>query len=223
MRFRMLDYKLLFLIAVSFCLAESNVYAAAGPFTIGLTGVGAYPVANPYVTVVSPFTGPATALQTVVKIDFNPATGTTYTQAKIDVYYNPQPSGWTVNIADSLTCDGYGGDAGTTKNNAELQIVGKIMDIYSTDLGPGVVDHLLNLTPVLNKLITFVVKNQSVSWSPCPASGILDTSNSHLLYAIPDTDPGGDGSKIYLGLNRVVHGPGNRIGQGAIRAVITLQ
>lgn len=223
MRFKMLGCKLLLLIAVSFCLAGSNVYAD-GPFTIGLTGTGSGPVPNPYVTLMSQFTGPATALQVVAQIDFNPASGTTHTKAKIEVNYNSTFSGWTLNIADSPTCNGYGGDSGTTKNNAELQIVNKSMDVYSVDLSQGVVDHLLNLTPISwQGTTTFVVKNQSVSWSPCPTSGILDTSNSHLLYAIPDTDPAGDGSKIYLGINRVVSGPGDRIGKGVSRVSITMQ
>lgn len=158
--------------------------------------------------------------ETVVKVNL----GTGCTCANFVVEYEGTPTGWTVNIGDSPTNNGFGGDSSNlTISAAETQVLDQTMSVYSTGLAPGVLDRLLTQDLALTDgAIKFVVKNQFLSLSQ--PHTVLQTPNSQLLYAIPDLLPTSpDGSNIYAGFNRVVSGPGGRIGTGARRVSITLQ
>jgi len=232
----MLNRKSLLLVALSFCLVGATASSAKAqcnttPVVIDLTGAGSgtsigSPVGtntNPQITV-GPFAGPLTARQTVVTINLAGCR-----QANIVVEYEGQPSGWTAHTADSPTSDGFGGDGGTTINNAEVQIVDETMAVYSADTLAGAPQLLRQDLSLTDSAIKFVVRNQFLSWGQAygflqsPDNIIQNPAPPHgLLFAIPDT-ASMDGSRIYLGLNRVVLGPGTRIGSGARRAIITLQ
>ena len=64
--------------------------------------------------------------QVVLKIDFSGK----YDGAKFTLLYGEPPTFWTLDISDSPTGDGYGGDNGTTSYMAELQIRNKQLRIY---------------------------------------------------------------------------------------------
>ncbi|MGR3220703.1 MAG: hypothetical protein ACUZ8H_12940, partial [Candidatus Anammoxibacter sp.] len=149
---------------------------------------------------------------------------------KIVVEYEGTPSGWTVNLGDSSSNDGFGGGSGAvTENVAELQILDQTMTVFSSAISPGVVEQLWKQDVSLtDSAIKLVVKNQFLSWGG--PHGTLQTPNLLALYAIPDisVNPAfeagvSDGSKIFLGINRVISGPGNRTGTGARRVMITLK
>jgi hypothetical protein len=156
------------------------------------------------------------------------------TQANVTIEYEGTPCGFTADLGDSSTNDGFGGGAGgTTLSCAEAQVLNSpsaagvgnplsTLGVYSSCQG-GVVDNLANASLALtNGSLKFTVKNQFVSWGE-PAI-VLQTPNVKRLFQLPDTlGPGADGSTLYLGLNRVISGPGGRIGYGARRAIISFQ
>ena len=141
------------------------------------------------------------------------------TKANIVVEYEGLPSGWTVNLGDSPTNDGYGGDAGSTPagKNAELWIQNQSLYVTTAGTSPAALDNPLARQDVslTDSAIKFVVKDQFVSWGG-PYS-FLQTPNTKRLFATP-----ANGSRIYLGLNQVISNL-SRTGSGAARAFITLQ
>jgi hypothetical protein len=137
-------------------------------------------------------------------------------QVNVVVEYEGLPCGWTVNLGDSMTNNGFGGGSGGTPQNAELQIVGENLSVYSGSGNAAFVDNLaaahLALTDSALKL---TVKDQFVSWGNPYA--FLSTPNNKMLYALPNpADP-----PIYLGLNRVILATSGRTGYGARRVLVT--
>ena len=144
------------------------------------------------------------------------------TQANVVVEYEGLPCGWTVNLGDSATNNGFGGDAGTSPPfNAELQIVGENLSVYNGSSNPALVDNLATAHLALtNAALKFVVKDQFVSWGN-PYT-FLQTPNNKILYDL--TNPGDrDPRTLYLGLNRVIAATGGRTGYGARRVLVTFK
>lgn len=146
------------------------------------------------------------------------------TQANIVVEYEELPKAWTLNIGDSATNDGHaGGAAGTTRNNAELWVLGEDLALANGGNTPSVINNpqVVQHLGLKNGAVKFVVKNQFVSWGE--PYGFAQAPSTKNLFAIPDTASNGDGRAIYVGLNRVIRGPGSRTGCGARRVLITFQ
>lgn len=133
-----------------------------------------------------------------------------------------KPVAWTVHIADSPTSDGYGGDAGTTLNDAELWINQQILWV-ATNGTNGVSDfELAQENLELNDgAMKFEVSNQRIAWAP--PYNALETPHLKKLFAFPDTSNPAEGSYVYLGLNRVVADFPTRQGCGALRAMLTVE
>ena len=142
------------------------------------------------------------------------------TQANVVVEYEGLPSAWTVDLGDSPTNDGFGGDAGSNPPyNAELQILAEDLAVYNGSANPALVDNLaIAHLALTDSALKFVVKDQFVSWGN--PHTILQTPKNKILFSF--TDPK-DPRTIYLGLNRVISGPGARTGCGARRTLITFQ
>jgi len=174
-------------------------------------------------TAVSPPTSlcPATATpwkQAVLKIGVPAGC----TQANVVVEYEGLPCGWTVNLGDSATNNGFGGDAGTSPPfNAELQILNENLSVYNGSSNPALVDNLATAHLALtDAALKFVVKDQFVSWGN-PYT-FLQTPNNKILYDLTnpsDRDP----RTLYLGLNRVIASTAGRTGYGARRALVTFK
>jgi len=146
------------------------------------------------------------------------------TQANIVVEYEGTPKSWTVNLGDSSTNDGFaGGAANTTANNAELWILNEDLALANGGNKPSVINNpqVYQHLALSDSAVKFVVKNQFVSWGQ--PYGLVQAPASKNLFAIPDTTPKGDQRAIYLGLNRVISGPGARTGCGARRVLISFQ
>ena len=142
------------------------------------------------------------------------------TQANVLIEYEGDPSGWTVNLGDSITNNGFGGNAGETFKNAELQILDHELRVYNAADNPVDVDPLARQQLALEDgAIRLTVSNQTVGWGQ--PRGALETPDLERLFAIPDNTA--DGRKIYLGLNRVVSGPGDRTGCGARRVLVSFE
>jgi hypothetical protein len=146
-------------------------------------------------------------------------------QADIVVEYdsppNNEPTGWTVDLGDSPCNDGFGGDCGTTSNDTEAQILNNTLAVYASDLfNPSSSLRFTGGVALADGAIKFVVKNQYLG-SGGPANVLFGPG----LYQISPPDPA-DGSKIYLGINRVIccdaNPSGGRTGNGVARVMITL-
>lgn len=177
-------------------------------------------------------TPPAAVTQLALAPTPNPACSSGYTallqidlagcEEAIVVVEWDKPTAWTVHIADSPTSDGYGGDAGTTPNHAELWINQQILWVASNRTN-GVGDNELaqeNLE-LNDAAMKFEVSNQRVAWGP--PYNVLETPGLKKLYAFPDTSNPAEGHKVYVGLNRVVADLPLRTGCGALRAMITVE
>lgn len=158
--------------------------------------------------------------KTVVTLKLDPRTSGFF-QARFDVTYNAEPSGFTVNIGDSATNDGGGGDARTQSNDSELQIFFRQFSLVGNDDStPSRVLRVLEGFAENGKTISFTVSNNHVDWRT--AAGATGAVDSPFIYAL-DGQPDGEGPinyDIYAAFNRVIGDPG-RSGSGVSRVVIT--
>lgn len=141
------------------------------------------------------------------------------------VEYSGDPKGWTVNIGDSVTNNGFGGDAGSLPlgQNAEVQVLNETLSAYSAADNPAGVDTIASQHLALRDgALKFVVDDQFVSWGQPYSS--LATPQLQQLFFLPATPPAGGNRTIYVGLNRVIS-PANaqnlsRNGCGARHAIL---
>src|SRR4051812_45913335 len=117
---------LLTALTLGLCLTAGAAHAACptGVYYIDLKSGLAGTIGGPtQVSLQSPLANsPTTACgagwkEAVLKVDL-----TGCTSARLVAQYEGLPHDWTLNIGDSPTNDGFGGDAGTTDNDAELWI-----------------------------------------------------------------------------------------------------
>lgn len=187
-------------------LEHGTTMPAAPPGRITLQAIA--PSVNPYCSY---------GYSALLRLDLSPPCH----EAEIAVEYY-KPTAWTVHIADSPTSDGYGGDAGTTLNNAELWINQQVLWVASNRMPGGNDNELAQENLNLNYgALKFVVKNQSISWGP--PYNVMETPNTKKLFALPDTNNPAEGYFVYLGLNRVVGDFPSRSGCGLQRALVTIE
>ena len=162
--------------------------------------------------------------QAVLKIDFSK----TYQGAKLLLHYGRSPRLWTLDVSDSPTGDGYGGDAGTTSNMAEVQIHNRQMRIYGNVL-PGYLDASSNGGLLIRTIDGFVNKNskaildisdERLQWT---RGNINDFLESKFLFTLngQETVYGAVEHNLYIGFNRVISG-NFRNGSGLCSATIQL-
>jgi hypothetical protein len=167
--------------------------------------------------------------------------------ATFRISFDAPPDGFTVNIGDSPTNDGYGGDAGTTLDAAEMQILGSHLSVFTSGRprgGTSPIELLYegDLPPLAGRSIDFEVCDQTLGFTlpagkgnPEPLRWRLQTLNLGLLYSLsPAPAPGKSEDKpapgnnqIYAAFNRVIHNKAgaashNRLGSGVKRVEITL-
>ncbi len=143
------------------------------------------------------------------------------------VQYDGDPQGFTLDVADSDTDNGYGGDSGSTPmgQNAELQILNNILSVFTAASVPTGVDQIATQQLQLKDgAVDVVVKDQFVSWGQ--PYGFAQTPNLKQLFFLPANPTSPDNRTIYVGLNRVVlpiNGQDTaRNGCGARRAILVL-
>lgn len=140
------------------------------------------------------------------------------------VEYAGLPEGWTVNIGDSETNNGFAGDSGSLPigQNAEVQILDENMSVYSAASAPPVDRLTIQHLALTDGAMKFVVKDQFVSWGQ--PYGDLETPSLNKLFFLGASNTN---RTIYVGLNRVVapiNGQDlNRNGCGARHAIIFTQ
>ncbi|MEG3970225.1 DUF4347 domain-containing protein [Microcoleus sp. T2B6] len=205
-------------------IAANGQPSSLSPYQIDLKTGAITGGPNPFISLVNtPTDSNADSwLEAVAKINFDGK----IKKAKFIVEYDKTPSGWTVNLGDSASNDGYGGDASTNSRDAEMQIVNGGMAVFGNDyntpaggeLTPGNVPNFVSN----GSRVELEVSNEQLAWDN--KSGLKNSLNSPYLYALngqPDAT-GPVNSEIYAGFNRVISGPGDRIGSGASKVTILL-
>lgn len=162
----------------------------------------------------------------VVSIDLRPAGKTKYTSAMFSIYNQGGYSGYMLNIADSSTCNGGGGDGRTQTHDSEVDIQNNVMRIYQSDLGNGAKVQLPSDgdSDAYARYNFFYngerkrmrIDNNRVSW--WAGYGMEETAETVLhrnIFALDGQDDpeGPENYKIYAGINRTV-GASYRSGTG---------
>lgn len=135
--------------------------------------------------------------------------------------YVGEPEGWTLNIGDSATNNGFGGDAGTLPpgQNAEVQILDQTLSVFNAASVPEEVDQIaVERLTLLDGGFKFVAEDQFLSWGQ--PYGEIKTPNLERMFFLSPQD---DNRTLYVGLNRVIAAGTNRYGCGARHAFIFVQ
>jgi subtilisin family serine protease len=172
---------------------------------------------NCYLVPAISFVVPLSGGKTVLKANLN-AAQTGYNRAVFDTLYGGAPSGWTINIGDSATNNGFGGDGATQSNDSEMQIYGTTMSVYGSDPTPASVRNILNVYNAVSQgtTLSLDVQNQFLGW----VKGDLRSNYIYALNGQADTE-GPVNWDIFAGFNRSIF-TSSRVGTGATRATVTL-
>ena len=194
------------------------------------TGTGRTP--SPQITVVTPTIDSNLDgfFETVLRVNLDPASG--YTKMIVLADYEGTPTGFTLNIGDSASNNGGGGDSATQERDAELQVQDEALSVYTNDLGATVAGSTRmaqSLVRLNDGGLKVTVADKFVCWGNAYSELNFKTAppSADLLFALsgqPDSE-GPVNYDIYVGLNRVIFGaPANgRIGAGLSRVYIRLE
>ena len=172
--------------------------------------------------------GSSTMSAPVAKVTFDPAKK--ITKAVFDITYEKTPTGWTVDIGDSDTNDGWAGDASTSSNDAEVQIKDSTFSVYGNDssLPTETLDGHRKIKDVsdLNlagNTVSITISNNHLGYSFPGSSTASGSIDGHYLYALASQEDtqGPVNNDIYAAFNRVVNGD-YRNGTGVTSVTITL-
>ncbi len=227
---------LIALLALSFFVVATPATAQCAPFLcyIDLENGGficpnssVYSVLQVHPTVNTPYNptcNTAFFKAVVVKVEVPPECLSVSTW----VEYNGQPEGFSLDIGDSPTNDGFGGDAGGAPvgQNAELQVLDNQVRVYNSASSPAEIEELSSATLALNDgSLKVVVKNQFVSFGQPYQS--FSTPDLKRLFYLPGSPAAPDNRTLYVGINRVIapiDGQDlSRNGCGARRVLISLR
>jgi hypothetical protein len=151
-------------------------------------------------------------------IDLHPISPATLPRiAYIVVEYQDTPSGWTVDIGDSPSDNGYGGGS-DSKKAAEVQVVDQLLSVFDDNTGVyGQVDNMLTQQmSLLNSSLKFTITDQTLTIGP-PWSRLW-TPVTKLLYTLPDPAETTCPYCIHAAFNHVVDSGTPRAGCG-VRSV----
>lgn len=178
--------------------------------------------------------------ETVLQIDVDPKRGCGC--AVFRITYEGEPAGFSVNIGDSPTNDGQGGDDWSTRFDAELDVVHRDLTAFGSErLGAPADLRIFGMRglPLADRVLEIEVCDQSVRFAidskgkQQAFSGFFNTYHSRDLLTIrPSADADGSSgdppdSRIYAAFNRVIHRRSgrpaqNRFGSGVRRVEISL-
>lgn len=161
--------------------------------------------------------------ETVLKINLS-----VYQFAQFRVSYDAAPTGLSVNIGDSVSNNGGGGDSGNQSNDAELQVGSLIGDnanygrllAIGNDANPAVLANVSGLATLADDLF-LTVGNEYAAWGG--GSGQVGSVTSPNLFALngqPDSE-GPVNYDIYAAFNRSIGSVG-RIGAGVGQVTVCL-
>ncbi|NDJ85759.1 MAG: J domain-containing protein [Chloroflexi bacterium] len=171
----------------------------------------------PEITIVN---GPSDGM-VVLRLVLDPRE-TSYRRAIFEVHYAATtPTGWTVNIGDSTSNNGNGGDAGHQSNDAEVVIHDNILRLYTNQAQDN--DLLIAIPGAVNAdgTIYLEVSDQRIAWHlPGSSEEIL---SQHLFALGGQADSEGDPNfEIYAAFNRTIRVGPAHTGQGVDRVTVWL-
>eukprot|EP00745_Piridium_sociabile_P023751 TRINITY_DN37093_c0_g2_i1.p1 TRINITY_DN37093_c0_g2~~TRINITY_DN37093_c0_g2_i1.p1 ORF type:complete len:239 (+),score=41.65 TRINITY_DN37093_c0_g2_i1:61-777(+) len=160
--------------------------------------------------------------QGVLKLTFGPSR----VRAEINMTFEGS-EGWTFNLGDSVTNNGYAGDGGTQSNDAEVHSLADAILFYGRDRAPPATgSHGLLLRradflgrPPYSRLTLHVSDGLTTADN---GQDFLYVHSPHLfaLQGQSDASPGGVNRDVYLAMNRVVGGA-YRSGKGLCGVKVT--
>lgn len=150
-----------------------------------------------------------------------------FKRASFEIEYCSDPTGITVDIGDSITNNGFGGDAATQSNDAETQVVtdsnGTTLSAFGRDGTPTQGRPIVTANGVASSgsLLRIGVANDHVDWFSDVSSASVDSQWLYALAGQPDTE-GPVNFDIFAAFNRVVSGTPDRTGTGVCQVTIHL-
>jgi hypothetical protein len=158
----------------------------------------------------------------VVRVDLPPQCN----RAVVWLDYDGVPADWTLNIGDSDTNNGFGGDAGTSGGrNAEVEVLHQQLRVWSAADNPADVDPLVTQQLGLQEgALRFTVQDQKITWGQPYNS--METPDLERLFFLPANPGASEDRVVYVGLNRVVAplgGPASRTGCGVSKAMVMFE
>jgi hypothetical protein len=206
-----------FVHAAVFADATAERISVSGPLEIDLrlgTSTGFTPGVS-WVSQLTPGTGGECECkyQGVLKLAFLP---TARERAQIDLTFE-KSEGWTFNLGDSQTNNGYSGDANTQANDAEVHSINNNLYFYGRDNPSGGSYGELHIEP------NFVGVQPYTTLTLNAKDELLESDNgfhqydlnSYKLFQLnSQPDSGGVNNDQYLGMNRVISPSRSRVGRG---------
>ena len=132
-----------------------------------------------------------------------------------DFYFSSNNSGFNINIGDSFSNNGYGGDGGHTSNAAEVHSKEKNWNIYTGTL-PGYTDYAEILVEAIQDVITdhvtVIIGDEYAEFDN--NRGVRKCYSSKYLFTLSGQTPtyGNVNYDIYFGMNRVISSSRSGIG-----------
>jgi hypothetical protein len=169
--------------------------------------------------------------EVVLQVDLDPRRGCGC--AVFRVFYEGEPRGFTVNLGDSPTNDGYGGDAWSTRFDGEVVVFNRDLEAFRAERkgSPAEVRIFgLRQLPLAGRVLELEVCDQSVRFALGEMTGFVNTYASHELISIRPRrgqDKDTADSRIYAAFNRVIHRRAGRpsherFGTGVRRVEVSL-
>ena len=201
-----------------------------GIFEVDLTS-GKYKLASQSQTTLSWIVLPTSPAgkctrQGVMKATFpRPRQGRQQCRLKFDLYLQKGKSGFTFDIGDSPTVNGYGGDAGTTSNAAEVHTLNNNFLIFSNNY-PGYLDYandaklqVENAADAITNFVTITIGDELVEFDN--HRGVQRRYESSHLFTLngQPTTYGPINYDIYFSMNRVIS-RSSRSGTGLCKVII---
>jgi len=160
--------------------------------------------------------------QAVVKVVLDPVK-TEFTRARFELHYGDEIEGWTLNIGDSVSNNGHGGDGADQTRDSEVQIFGQDLALFGDDTAPTGEAKILARSAGLavpGAVVVLEVSNNQISWhNDKGVDGVIKSEFVFSLAGQGDAE-GQPDYDIYAGFNRVV--AGGRVGKGLKRVKIKL-
>ncbi|XP_068721951.1 uncharacterized protein [Montipora capricornis] len=147
--------------------------------------------------------------------------------ARIDLWFARQVTGYSFDIADSPTVNGWGGDAGTTVKGAEVHGYNKDLLMFTNDFighQDYTTDNHLRVetkSKVISDHITFYISHERVEVTNYRGyQGVYDSRFLFVLNGQPVGSPPDAKTDIWLSMNRVIGGA-YRSGTGLCKVAIS--
>jgi hypothetical protein len=152
------------------------------------------------------------------------AKNTEFTRARIEIHFAEKVEGHVLNIGDSITNNGFGGDSATQSRDSEAQVVNGDLTVFGDDtVSPEKEKVLVSVKEFVRpgSKVTFEIADNYFSWhNNDGASGSINSPHIFCLSGQEDKE-GKVNYDIFIGLNQVVDG-NYRGGKGVAKVLIKL-